>query len=292
MYAKSLSVICAAVLMGLPMAGLSRDTEGAVAGANVATVSEQVKALAAMSGPERRAAMQKMSPDERRGVWFQAKRYQAEQRKAEGTAKTGGRFGQSHQDYSQLQGTEVTAKPSSNWGRAAVVGTIQYDSGFPTIGFGGGALVGNRFNTHTGIPVLASGTVDTVQALVVPGPANTTSSAGFVIEGPETTMGGALAVFSTFGTATGVIDSMTFAGLSANYTGSSFFVLFGDFASVYIPVFGTGTTKAQGRHGVVGYTGGMGPNITGTFDFGGALNSYVRATGNIVPVELMNFSVE
>ena len=32
--------------------------------------------------------------------------------------------------------------------------------------------------------------------------------------------------------------------------------------------------------GVVGYTGGMGPNITGTFDFGGTLNALVRATGN------------
>jgi hypothetical protein len=40
---------------------------------------------------------------------------------------------------------------------------------------------------------------------------------------------------------------------------------------------------------VVGYTGGTGPNITGTFDFGGTLNAFVRARGNIVPVELMSF---
>lgn len=281
-------MVCASALLGLPLAGMSRDTDKPAGGTEIAAVSEQVKALAAMSGPDRRAAMKKMSPDQRRGVWFQAKRYQAEQRKAKA-----GHFPQGgHDDYKTMSRMSVSEKPGSNWNRANLVGTIGYDSGFPTIGFGGGAIIGNRFNTHTGIPVFASGTVSTVQALVAPGPANTTSSAGFVLEGPQTGGGGAMALYSTFTVATGVIDSLSFTGIGANYTGSSFFVLFGDFASVYIPVFGTGTTKAQGHHGVVGYTGGMGPNITGTFDFGGALNSYIRATGNIVPVELMNFSVE
>jgi len=288
MNVKYLSLVCASVLLGLPLAGMSRTAGESTATTNATTVSEQVKTLAAMSGPERRAAMKKMSPEERRGVWFEAKRYQAAQSKA---AKSG-RFGQGNQNYSQIQGTKVTAKPS-NWNSAvATIGTIQYDSGFPTIGFGGGAIIGNRFNTHTGNPVLTSGTVSTVQALVVPGPANTTSSAGFVLEGPQTTMGGAMALFSTFTGASGVIDSLSFTGLNVTYTGNSFFVLFGDFANSYIPVYGTESNNGQGHHGVVGYTGGMGPNITSTFDFGGALNSFIRAKGNILPVELMQFSVD
>ena len=77
----------------------------------------------------------------------------------------------------------------------------------------------------------------------------------------------------------GTTYTVTYNGIGANYTGSSFFVLFGDFASVYVPAFGTGTNNMQGHHGVVGYTGGMGPDITSTFDFGGTLNSLIRATG-------------
>jgi len=245
------------------------------------TAAAQVATLAAMSRAERHAALAGMTAAARQSVAFEMRRQRAidngnaPPRRGSGNYRGGG-------------------FPVSGSGRPAsrVVGTIRYDSGFPTIGFGGGAIVGNHFNTHTGVPVLASGTVSTVQALVVPGPANTTSSAGFVLEGPQTGGGGAFAIFSTFGAASGVIDSLTFAGIGANYTGSDFMVLFGDFASVYIPVFGTGSTLGQGRHGVVGYTGGMGPNITGTFNFGGALNSFIRVSGNIVPVELMNFEVQ
>jgi hypothetical protein len=173
------------------------------------------------------------------------------------------------------------------------VGTITYDDGVITTSFGGGAIVGNRFDTHTGIPVFGSGTVETVQAVVVPGSAITSSSAGFVLLGPQTTMGGANAIFSTFTAGlTAATETVTFTGLGVSYTGSSFFVLFGDFASSYVPAFGSGSTLGQGFHGVVGYTGGMGPNITGTSNLGGTLNGLVRATGNIVPVELMTFGIE
>jgi hypothetical protein len=135
--------------------------------------------------------------------------------------------------------------------------------------------------------------VTEVVAVVQQGPAFSSTSAGFVLLGPQTTGGGAFAIFSTFtGAITGMTDTLTFTGIGANYTGNSFFVLFGDFASIYVPVFGTGSTNGQGHHGVVGYTGGMGPNITGTFDFGGALNALIRASGNILPVELMSFDAE
>ncbi|MAS92942.1 MAG: hypothetical protein CMO55_07060 [Verrucomicrobiales bacterium] len=180
---------------------------------------------------------------------------------------------------------------------SAINGTIVYDSDFPTTAFGNGTgqIIGNRFDTFSsGFPVCNPGTVSTIRALVVPGAANTTSSAGFVLLGPQTSMGGAQAIFSTFGAATGVIDSVSFAGLGVTYTGSSFFVLFGDFDNSYLPVFGPGTTKGQGHHAVVGYTGGMGPNITSTTPIAG-MNGFIRASGVILtdtPVELMKFEVE
>lgn len=183
-------------------------------------------------------------------------------------------------------------------GLDSIVGSIVYDVGVVDTTFGGGAIIGNRFDTHTGAPVLASGTVSSVQAVVVQGPAfnSMNDSAGFVLLGPQTGMGGAFAIFSTFTNGlTGMTETVTFTGIGESYTGSSFFVLFGDFASSYVPAYGTGTTQGQGGHGVVGYTGGMGPNITNTFDFGGVRNGLVRATGNIlstVPVELMKFEIE
>jgi hypothetical protein len=244
---------------------------GPVSGADAST---QVAALAAMSGAERRAALAGMSAAARGAVYAQARQRWGSGGRNPGVYRGGG---------FPVSGGRLLPR--------RVVGTIAYDSGFPSTGFGGGNIVGNRFNTHTGVPVLASGTVSTIQAQVAPGTANTTSSAGFVLLGPQTVGGGAMALFSTFTNATGVIDSLTFPGIGVSYPGSSFFVLFGDFASVYIPVFGPGTTQGQGHHGVVGYTGGMGPNITGTSNLGG-LNSFIRATGNIVPVELMEFDVQ
>jgi hypothetical protein len=269
---------------GVATALLAQSQSTAVEGktSDAPSFDAQVEALVALPPAERRAALKSLDPEQRRGLWLAVKRALREEK---------GAAAPSPGHYRDAQGHPVNVTPQGLAAPAAV-GTIRYDNGFPTIGFGGGALVGNRFDTHTAIPVLNPGTVSTIQALVVPGPANTTSSAGFVLLGPQTTMGGAMALFSTFTAATGVIDSLTFAGLGVTYTGSSFFVLFGDFATVYVPVLGTGSTLAQGHHGVVGYTGMMGPNITDTFDFGNALNSFIRATGNIVPVELMTFEVD
>jgi hypothetical protein len=269
----AITVITGGLAVSLYAAGGPAD-EGSITDQ---ALQQRIADLRAMSRADRHAELKSMTPEERRGLWIQLKKDQATNR------------GVNPEDYSSMSGFEVTQTPPE---LNKAMGTIAYDSGFPSTGFGGGALVGNRFDSHTGIPVLTSGTVSTIQALVVPGPAPTGSSAGFVLLGPQTGGGGAFAIFSSFTTASGVIDTVSFTGIGANYTGSSFFVLFGDFASSFIPVFGTATTLGQGHHGVVGYTGGMGPNITGTFDFGGALNAFIRATGNIVPVELMAFDVE
>jgi len=240
----------------------------------------KVESLLAMPAAERRAELKSLTAEQRRGLWLKVKRAQAERRGKSPLVRG-----------SKLKGHPLTATPKKSL-PALAVGTIGYDSGAPSTSFGGGSLVGNRFNTHTGNPVFSSGTVSTVVGQVVPGTGLTTNSAGFVLLNPQTGGGGATAIFSTFTTASGTADTVTFSGMGANYTGSSFFVLFGDFSSSYIPVLGTGSTLGQGHHGVVGYTGGVGPSITGTFNLGGTLNAFIRATGNIVPVELMTFNID
>lgn len=256
----------------------------ASAWAQDAGMESRIAELRAMNPDGRKAALKAMAPEARKGLWLQAKKMEWEDRNGGARAASG--------FYRDAIANGDNTGPQASFGSRAV-GTITYDDGAGSTTFGGGAIIGNRFNTHTGVPVLASGTVDTIVAVVAQGPAFTTSSAGFVIEGPQTTGGGAMAIFSSFTSGiTGATDTVTFTGIGATYPGSSFFVLFGDFASVYVPVFDSGTVNGQGHHGVVGYTGGMGPNITSTFDFGGTLNALVRASGNILPVELIDYGVE
>ena len=94
-----------------------------------------------------------------------------------------------------------------------------------TTTFGGGAIIGNRFDTHTSVPVLASGTVSYPWLVwSFPGLAATTDSAGFVLLGAQTGGGGAMALFSTFTAGlTAATETVTFSGLGVNYTGASFF---------------------------------------------------------------------
>lgn len=268
-----LSCLVAAVAVGFPLVNAQDRPAGE-------SVEARAQALADMAPEARRAELKKMSAEERRDLWFALKRTQGDPL-ARGAGLT----------PKPLAGGPTAAPPGG--GPEKLIGSIVYDDGVGTVTFGGGAIIGNRFDTATGNPILASGTISTVVGVVAQGPTNTTSSAGFVIEGPQTGGGGAFAIFSTFtGGLTAATETVTFSGLGVSYTGSSFFVLFGDFANSYVPVFGTGTTQGQGHHGVVGYTGGMGPNITSTFDFGGTLNALVRVTGNVLPVELMSFEVE
>lgn len=243
--------------------------------------AELVNTLLAMSPESRRAYLKKMDPSERKGLWFQVIK---EKTARKGITPKPGRY-QTAGNNKNASGKLKTKE------HKRAVGTITYDTNTATTSFGSGSIIGNRFDTHTGIPVLANGSVNTVQAVVLPGSGQTTSSAGFVLLGPQTTMGGALAIFSTFTSATGTVDTVTFSGIGQAYTGSSFFVLFGDFSNSYIPAFGPGTTMGQGHHGVAGDTGGMGPNITAVNPISG-LNALIRATGDVVPVELMNFEVK
>lgn len=254
-----------------------------------ADMKNRVAELRAMSAADRKAALQAMSPEERKGLWFAIKQADWAARDT-GTTESG--FYRNAVSEAGSRKTDSAAKTRGAAGTKAV-GTITYDDGVITTTFGGGAIIGNRFDTHTSVPVLASGTVSTVVGVLQPGGAVTNSSAFFVIEGPQTAGGGATAIFSSATTGlTAATETVTFTGIGANYTGSSFFVLFGDNANSYIPAFGTGTTNGQGHHGMVGYTGGQFPDITSTFDFGNTLNGLVRASGNILPVELIEYGVE
>lgn len=264
-------------------AGFGISAFAAGPGANPTTSASgdaRVPGLVALSPEERRTALRAMSKEDRKSIWFELKRALAAANRGQAPAVKG---------HDVQPKATAPRTPSSNLG--PTLGTIQYDSGAITTSFNIGAIVGNRFSTHTGAPVLNPGTVTEVQAVVVQGSAFTTSSAGFVILGPQTSMGGAFAIDSTFTAADGgTTDTVTFTGLAATYT-QSFYVLFGDFNNSYVPAFGPGTVNGQGHHGVIGITGGMGPNITAT-SAQSTLNAFVRATGQVLPVELMSFDVD
>jgi hypothetical protein len=278
---KVLSSGLAVVFLGCLAITLSAQSEPGTTGdaEGDSRLEAEIETLLALPGSERRTRLRSLEPAERRGLWMRLKRAEADRKGARPKAS-----------YREIEPHPASGAPDKAWLKA--VGSIVYDKGFPAVGFGGGQLVGNRFNTHTGVPVLASGTISTIRAAMVRGPAfsQTTSNAGLVVLGPQTTMGGATALFSTFTTASGVVATVSFTGLGINYTGSSYFALMADNANQYVPVLGTATTLGQGHHGLVGYTGGLG--ITGTFNLGGNLNALVRASGNIVPVELMWFEIE
>lgn len=249
-------------------------------------VKAQVQALTKMAPEARRAELQKMSPEQRRSLWFELKREKLAAQGKQPLKRGTGLTPRALTDDQKAAARQLATKAGSP-------GTIRYDEGTPSISFGGGAIIGNRFDTAVGNPIATSGTISTVVGVVVQGPAFTSSSVGFVIEGPQTAGGGANAIFSSWTNAvSGVVDAVTFSGLGVNYTGSSFMVLFGDWAQSYVPAFSSGSTQSQGHHGIVGYTGGTGPNITSTFDFGNTLNALIRVTGNVLPVELMSFEVE
>lgn len=279
-----LACLIAILALGLPILQAQESAPQGEEGQEM--VQARVQELSALSPAERRAELKKMTAEERREVWFELKKQQAV---ANGQTPPARGTGFEARPFT---GPAGTGNGQGGDGPSRLVGAIQYDDGVITTSFGGGAIVGNRFDTALGNPILASGTISTVVGVVVPGPAFTTNSAGFVIEGPQTVGGGAMAIFSTFTPATGTVDTVTFAGLGVNYTGSSFMVLFGDFANSFIPAFGTGTTNGQGHHGIVGFTGGMGPNITAVSDLGGTLNGLIRVTGNVLPVELLSFDVD
>lgn len=288
------------LLWGMTMT-LSAESESTVAASETtqtgstmtsgAQLDARIASLQAMPAAERRAHLKKLDPEERSRLWRELKKIRAAER---------GKEPRSRGDKLTPRSIAVTPKKAPT----KAVGTIRYDSGPSSVALNSDAQVGNRFNTHTGIPVFASGTISTVQAVVVQGSSFSTPSVGFLLLGPQTGGGKAFSLFGTFTTLTAspMTATVTFSALGVNYTGSSFFVLFGDFSSSYVPVLGTGTTLGQGHHAVMGTTLGpaprqgvaLGTTAPSSFTLSDltTLNAFVRATGNIVPVELMTFEIE
>ena len=157
------------------------------AGAQTASgpgTSEQIDALLAMAPADRRTYLKGLGRKERLGLWGQLKRTQ---KLRKGLAPKARGSGMQPHPLSAGQRHALSSERAANVSPlGAAVGTIVYDKDFPSVTFGNGSLVGNRFNTHTGIQIPTSGTLSTVQALVVPGTAATSNSAGFVVLGPQT----------------------------------------------------------------------------------------------------------
>jgi hypothetical protein len=167
-----------------------------------------------------------------------------------------------------------------------VVGTVTYDTGTNNAGFssGSGTNVGNRFNSALGAPLLNTGNVSALSIF----PAG---SAGYVtVFGPPNTMGTAsnLGSFQFTGAAPAAFNVVGLPGIAVGP----------DFLA---GVWQNGPSVAVGMDNLtVGGQGFHAFNLNTNFPGAGTgfapiptRNALVRATGNIlVPVELMNFSVQ
>ena len=181
----------------------------------------------------------------------------------------------------QLEQPVQTASPKN--GRA--MGTITYDDGVATAAPAIGSLCyGNQFNTWSGNPAMASGSVTAVDFYI----ATVSGTAAFVsvLGGPG---GGTTAPVLTSVNVTGVVSgawNTVVFGSPLAYTGSSFL------AGVWygggdVPALGSGSVAGQGFHGMAIN------DIVGTgFATLPGLNGLVRASGDVLPVELMTFTVQ
>lgn len=168
------------------------------------------------------------------------------------------------------------------------IGTITYDDGivtaFPTTT---SYCYGNRFNTFTGNPAMANGVVNTLSFFMASGAG--TDNVFVSVYGPVNTTAGTAPFIddhSVVLTAGSNAWNVAVLPTAASYTGASFLAgvwyVAGDTVGL-----GSGTVGGQGHHGmiindVVG-TGYM-PLPT--------VNALVRPTGDILPVELMSFTIQ
>ena len=171
------------------------------------------------------------------------------------------------------------------------IGSIAYDDGVVTALPGVTShCFGNRFNTFTGSPVMANGMLTEMSVFVASGAG--TDGIFVSLYGPvNTTAGTAPFVGDEFVTLTagsGTWNAINLTGFTTpwSYSGPSFLAgvwyIAGDSVGL-----GTGTTNGQGHHGM------MINDIVGTgYTELSGLNALVRVTGDIVPVELMHFTIE
>jgi len=165
------------------------------------------------------------------------------------------------------------------------IGNIAYDDGVVTTTPATSSFCyGNQFNTFTGNPVMANGSVTALAFFMMT--AAGTDNVFVSVFGPVVgTAAPVLTSVSVPATVAGGINVHVFATPVA-YTGSSFLAgvwyIGGDTVGL-----GAGTTAGQGHHGM------MINDIAGTgFAPLTGLNALVAAGGDILPVELMTFTVQ
>lgn len=164
-------------------------------------------------------------------------------------------------------------------------GTITYDDGTYHSAPGVSSnCYGNQFNTWSGNPVMASGSVTALDFFMASVSGNVFLSVYGPVSGTTAPQLTSVSVPPTAGAM--AWNHHTFTSPLA-YTGSSFL------AGVWYYVgdavgLATGTVGGQGHHGMLindGTTGtGFAPLST--------VNAMVRASGNVLPVELMNFTIQ
>ena len=218
-----------------------------------------------------------------------------------------------HQPFSgTLQTGRDTNPPAHHRAEArAQMGTIVYDSGvFDALpaqpaGIGDILSYGNQFNTQLGGPIPAPSVTVTQVAFwpaLVDGSTTASGSAFVTIFGPVNTAGtNASAINSTnqpgivpqtWNTVaqTGTISPATGTGTAASFLIGVFGAASGagtDCATDCVGLDTGDTVNGQGFHAmhIDDFSGG---------DFGtiANANALIRAIGNVVPVELMNFSID
>lgn len=167
------------------------------------------------------------------------------------------------------------------------MGTIIYDDGTVTATPSTTSFCyGNQFNTFSGAnPVMVSGSVTAMSFFVASGAG---TDAVFVsVFGPVA--GTAASVLTSanvsLNNGSGAFNTYTFA-TPVNYPGSSFLAGIWYVAGDSVGL-GSGTTNGQGYHGM------MINDIVGTgFAPLSSLNALVGASGDVLPVELMTFTVQ
>jgi len=166
---------------------------------------------------------------------------------------------------------------------ARAIGTITYDDGTVTaVPVNSSFCYGNQFNTWSGNAVMASGSVTALDIYM----AGMGGTAAFVsILGPVGA-GTSAAVLTSFSTPLAIGWNAVVPASPVNYVGSSFLAGVWYFGGDSVGL-GSGTVAGQGGHGM--YIN----DISGTgFVALSSVNALVRASGDVLPVELMTFTVQ
>jgi len=169
------------------------------------------------------------------------------------------------------------------------VGTITYDDGMVTSTPATTSLsYGNQFNTFTGNPVMASGSVTAMTFYMMSGAG--TDNVFVSVYGPVgagTTAANLTSVSVPLTAGPGAFNVHVFASPLV-YTGSSFLAGVWYFGGDTVGL-GSGTVAGQGHHGM-----SINDNPTTATGFATlpGVNALVSAGGDILPVELMTFTVQ